>query len=294
MSAELTKLQEEELALRNKLTMRGSPRAAIVRKETLKKLKKLQKQAKSSPSSQEGDEQTSGHHHVTWGRSTGHKILQECTLKADPELFLASKHSEFWKRDKPWNYHLKKLQNLENPLSRRVAAWEDLAEQPEEYEFSEHLTDAWRIKRKSSKESEKFAIYGDEAMFRDLPGLSEQMDPLKFIETTYKLSDGKPSPYEPDHASSIVLYLSEAAPNRVLGAVVYDCLGQARVDVNFQHHLMDHGEYMILSGHWHILSVGSHAHESGLENHYDYRFCPWIWQAIPIEFNVLPLIPVGI
>lgn len=230
---------------------------------------------------------------MSWGRGGGrHSIVAEAYLPADPELFIASAHSEHWKRAEGAEYHLAKLQEPDNPLSRRVAAWEDLAAQPQQYQRSPHCKhDAWRLV--PTVEDGTGGVYGDDAFFRDLPSWAEQMDRHKGLETCYKLSEGKPSPYEPDHASSIVFYKAENNPARVAGSVVYDSLGQARVDVNFRHHHMVHGRYQILSGHWHILAVGSHSHEEGLENHFDYRLCPWIWQAIPKEFNVIPSVPVG-
>lgn len=293
--------QEEEL-IRAKLASRGCNRSAIIRKEAQKKMKKLKKKEKSivkglrtqtgsddDGSSNAGDSRS---HSVVWdGRGAGHTIIAELFLPPNPDLFLPSMQINHWKRDQSAAYHLDMLRNPENPLSRRVAAWEDLSEQPEEYERTEHLKDAWR--RREAQPDDDSRVYGDEAMFRDLPSLAEQMDCHMTLETCFRLSDGKPSPYEPACASSIVLYKGDPASSRVSGAVVFDSLGQARVDVNFQHHCKFKGVYQVLSGHWHILAIGSHSHESGLDTHFDFSLCPWLWQAIPREFGVLPVVPVG-
>ena len=284
----------------SRMAVRGSKRAAIVRKEAQKKLKQLKKKTRPKwvvPCVELEDlEMSSGRHVVSWGqrgRSAPHAILQECKLLAQEGQFIGSVQAEVWKRSRPASYHLKRLRQPDNPLSKRVAAWEGLNEQPQEFERTPDKEEAWRRVDRTQGE-DAFAIYGDDAMFRELPSLAEQMDPRLHVETWYKLSDAKPSPYEPSHASCVVFYMSDSVPSRVGGSVVYDCLGQARVDVNFQHHLVEHGRYQILSGHWHILSVGTHAHQSGMDNHFDYRHCPWIWQAIPKQFNVLPLVPVGL
>ena len=186
-------------------------------------------------------------------------------------------------------YHLARLKHIDNPLSRRVVEWEQLEEQPLEFLPSSTVKDAWKHRDVDASE----VPYGDPDAFRDLDAIAIQHDFYSGAETRFKLASCKPPAHAPQHAGCVVNYKSCMNADRVLGSVVYDASGRARVDVNFQHHRHVENRFEVPSGHWHVLSPGDHTHNTDLEEHHDWQHAPWLWLAIPKAFEILPLVPVG-
>lgn len=206
-----------------------------------------------------------------------------------------------WPRGAAAEKQLELLKRPECPLSRRVVVWEPLdldgITEEERHRAQQRLLRAPRASADAgaATEPELEPHATDPAAFRDLALLAERLDArYGGMETTIKLTRAKPPASAPEHADCIVHYLGPSENReRIAGVIIYDVFGEARVDVNFQHHHKVHGVWRIPSGHWHILAPGNHTHESGIEQHFGPDVCPWLWLAIPVAFAAAPNVPIG-